>query len=75
MEAIVDRIEGQIAVLEIDGEHYRNVPLEQLPRGTQQGDVLTGPDGSMPEHWTRDDARRAERLAQNQTLMDELFED
>lgn len=75
MEAIVDRIEGDTAVLEIDGQRYKNVKLTRLPRGTAQGDVLTGPNGSAPEEWKRDEEHTRERQAVNQALMDELFED
>ena len=33
MQAIVDRIEGDIAVLEIDGTGFMDVPLCEMPRG------------------------------------------
>lgn len=71
MEAIVDRIEGESAVLEIDGKSFEDVPLAKLPVGTRQGDVLVGGRGS----WELSASRRNERLAENGSLMDELFED
>lgn len=70
MQAIVDRIEdGDIAVLELDGESFMDVPLSELPEGTRQGDVFEG----EPGHWVRDDAAKAERLKKNAELMAKLF--
>ena len=70
MQAIVDRIEdGDIAVLELDGNTFLDVPLAELPEGTRQGDVFRGEPGS----WVRDDAAKAERLKKNAELMVKLF--
>lgn len=70
MQAIVDRIEdGDIAVLELDGAEFLDVPLSEMPEGTRQGDVFEGEPGS----WTRDDAAKAERLKKNAELMARLF--
>lgn len=70
MQAIVDRIEdGGIAVLEIDGRSFMDVPLSEMPEGTQQGDVFEG----EPGHWVRDDAAKVERLRTNAELMAKLF--
>lgn len=75
MEAIVDRIEGDIAVLEVDGQQFMDVPLSDLPGEVHQGDVFTGEPGvcGEPGTWQRDDARKIERLKANQALLDELF--
>jgi hypothetical protein len=42
MKAIIDRIEGQIAVLLLGdlGESNLNLPLSQLPDGCKEGDIL-----------------------------------
>jgi len=40
MQAIVDRIEGKIAVLEIEGELFIEIPKKFLPKGVKDGDVL-----------------------------------
>lgn len=70
MQAIVDRIEdGNIAVLELDGNTFMDVPLSEMPEGTRQGDVFEGEPGS----WVRDDAAKAERLKKNAELMARLF--
>lgn len=37
---VVDRIEGDVAVLEIAGARV-DVPVSVLPEGTREGDVLT----------------------------------
>lgn len=70
MQVIVDRIEdGDIAVLELDGNTFLDVPLSEMPEGTRQGDVFEG----EPGHWVRDDAAKAERLKKNAELMAKLF--
>ncbi len=71
MQAIVDRIEGNMAVLEIDGERFIDVPLSEMPEGCAQGDVFEG----EPGRWTKDDAAKAERLRINSGLMAKLFKD
>ncbi|MCH4052874.1 MAG: DUF3006 domain-containing protein [Atopobiaceae bacterium] len=69
MQAIVDRIEGKVAVLELDGSSFEDVPLSELPAGIRQGDVLEGRPGS----WRLDDDARRERLGHNADLMRGLF--
>ena len=44
---VVDRIEGNCAVLEIDGQTM-DVPLAELPAGIQEGQILQG-DGDNSE--------------------------
>ncbi|MGI6590122.1 MAG: DUF3006 domain-containing protein [Eggerthellaceae bacterium] len=71
MQAIVDRIEGDIAVLEIDGTRFEDVPLAQLPQGTRQGSVLAG----NPGNWRLDPQAQQDRLQTNADLMKKLFRD
>ena len=41
VRAVVDRFEGQFAVLIVDGQSERvDVPRDLLPRGTREGDYL-----------------------------------
>ncbi len=40
LQAIVDRIEGKIAVLEVEGKTWIELPKQFLPRGTKEGSVL-----------------------------------
>lgn len=69
MQAIVDRIEGDVAVLEIDGKRFLDVPLSQMPAGCAKGDVYEGTPGS----WKKDDAAKTARLQANADLMARLF--
>lgn len=71
MQAIVDRLEGGIAVLEIDGTRFEDAPLSQLPAGTRQGSVLSG----EPGNWHLDTQAQKERLEHNANLMKKLFRD
>jgi hypothetical protein len=41
MKAVIDRVEGEIAVLLLGDESTKlNIPLSQLPDGCKEGDVL-----------------------------------
>lgn len=40
MRAVIDRIEGNLAVLEIDGKTEIIFPLKFLPSGSQPGNIL-----------------------------------
>jgi len=41
MRAVIDRVEGKLAVLLVGGESTKlNVPLSLLPAGCKEGDVL-----------------------------------
>jgi len=43
---VVDRIEGDIAVVELEGERTIQLPVEMLPGDTREGSVLTVQLGS-----------------------------
>ncbi len=59
---ILDRVEGPMAVLEIDGEHYE-FPAAALPEGASEGDVLTLQADPDARAKIEDEARaRLERL-------------
>ena len=45
-QLIVDRLEGEYAVCERAGEGMISLPLNQLPAGIRDGDVLTKQNGS-----------------------------
>ncbi len=40
MIGVIDRIEGKIAIIEIEGEFFIEVPKKYLPEGVKDGDVL-----------------------------------
>lgn len=70
MRAIIDRFEGQFAVMEFQ-DGYKNIPRQMLPPEAREGDILVLQD----EHWiiapeaTRKRKEKIERLAK------ELWED
>ena len=43
MKAVIDRVEGELAVLLLGdkGEFKLNLPLSQLPDGCKEGDILS----------------------------------
>jgi len=40
IRVVVDRIEGELAVLEVEGEGWVEWPVKFLPRGTREGSIL-----------------------------------
>jgi type II secretory ATPase GspE/PulE/Tfp pilus assembly ATPase PilB-like protein len=59
---IIDRIEGDLAVLEIEGDTY-HLPVSALPEGAGEGAVLRLQlDPQARESIERDNAARLERL-------------
>ena len=72
MRAVIDRFEGNVAVLELnDGESFADVDRSTLPEGAHEGDALVGEKGA----WLVDEDATRENLAANERLMDELFRD
>ena len=69
MRAIVDRLEGDVAVLEVDGDRYVDVPLAELPQNVCEGDVLDGEPGS----WVPNEDEKSLSLARNADRMSKLF--
>ena len=68
---IVDRFEGDFAVLECDGGHVESVPRTLLPPGALEGDVLLlQADGT----YAVDADTTAARAAHIRNLMDQLFD-
>ncbi|MEK3796971.1 DUF3006 domain-containing protein [Peribacillus sp. FSL H8-0477] len=71
IQGIVDRFEGTIAVVEIDGKEMQNFPKKSLPKGVKVGDMLLidGNNITISKEGT-------EKLRKEiEDLMDELFED
>ena len=62
----VDRIEGNIAVLEADDRTRKEVDLAQLPVGLKEGDVLAWESGrySVDQEQTKQRRDVARRLQQ-----------
>ena len=40
MKGVIDRIEGEYAVVELDDETMANIKLEIIPKDAKEGDVL-----------------------------------
>lgn len=68
---IIDRIEGDIAVLEGEGGAMRDLPAAKLPAGARQGDVLCEAGGAF----TIDKAATAARAENIRRKMRGLFGD
>ena len=73
---VVDRIEGEIAVLVADDDQETlDMPLYLLPRGVREGTVLKVPESKGHPLWGSamlDEELRLKRLRQAETILDEL---
>jgi hypothetical protein len=74
---VVDRTEGDVAVLVEDGTGAtRQAPRRSLPKGVREGDVLRVPvDAHGEPDWPRatvDDGLRHEREAEGRAAIDRL---
>lgn len=66
---IVDRIEGALAVCEMDDKSMQNIALSELPVGVKEGDVLAVENGAYVID-VKQTKERSERIAQK---MNRLF--
>ena len=68
---VVDRIEGEAAVCEAEGQTTVEIALRDLPKGVREGDFLVfdGKGYTIDKAGTEAQRRKVERL------MDELFVD
>ena len=62
MKIIIDRIEGDIAICEIDGKSFLNLPVSLFDNAKER-DIYT---------LTRDDSAKEEALNKAQSLFDKL---
>jgi hypothetical protein len=69
-KGIIDRFEGQFAVVEFDGT-TEDILISELPAGVKAGDTLIFKDDEVIID-TEDTASRKEEI---DSLMDELFEE
>lgn len=69
MRYIVDRIEGDIAVLERDDLTFEDVPLSELPAGTRAHDCLELEGGE----WRIDGQRTVQRKVAARNMLDRLL--
>ena len=66
----VDRIEGDIAVLECENGDYVNIELKNLPKNIKEGDVLNFENGSC----FLDESETKARSEKIKKMMESLFE-
>lgn len=73
---VVDRIEGEVAVLVADDDQeILDMPLNVLPRGLREGAVLKVPESKGHPLWGSamlDEELRLKRLRQAETALHEL---
>ncbi len=70
MKAVIDRWEGEYAVLDIQGK-MENVKKDQIPAGAREGDVLLKQGGQ----WIIDRKSSERRKEEIEHLADELWKD
>lgn len=71
MKAIIDRFEGNIAVLELENGTMKDIPKNKLPVDSKEGDCLI----FMNNNIVIDEKETTERRKNIKKLMNELFED
>ncbi|MFF2455871.1 DUF3006 domain-containing protein [Peribacillus simplex] len=71
IQGIIDRFEGKIAVVEIEGGDIKDFPKSALPKGAKVGDMLiiNGNTITISKEGTKQLRKEID------DLMDELFED
>lgn len=70
MRAVIDRFEGEFAVMEF-ADGYKNIPRQVLPDEAREGDVLLFQD----DHWIIDPEATHKRKEKIEKLAAELWED
>ncbi len=68
MTYVVDRIEGEVAVLQDEKEELHIVPLKELPSPLHRGDVIHGQKGA----YTVDVEQTQKRRSRIQQLQERL---
>ncbi|HBQ25586.1 MAG TPA: DUF3006 domain-containing protein [Syntrophomonas sp.] len=70
MRAVIDRFEGELAVMEFE-DGCKNIPRQVLPTEAREGDVLVFQD----EQWRVDVEATGKRKEKIEKLAEELWED
>ena len=68
-EAVIDRIEGDIAVIEFEDESIHQVLRQELPEGIQEGYVIRMEQGK----WILDMEAYERKKAEIEALFEDLF--
>ena len=72
---VIDRLEGEVAVVVGDDDRTFELPRRQLPKGSREGSVLRVPDSKGPPDWAKaelDEEERRRRLKEGQEAMERL---
>ncbi len=69
MRIIIDKIQGDMAVLERDGKTYLEVKTSSLPQGAREGDILKETTSGLEIDAQATSLRRKEI----ETLLDDIF--
>ena len=69
MNYIVDRIEEALAVCEKEDKRMEKIPLNRLPKGIKDGDILCEKDGQF----SIDQEKTAQRREAAREKLDRLF--
>lgn len=67
MKGIIDRFEGDIAVIELEGRETFNIPRHQLPVEAHEGDVVYEEEGiyRIDQEETRKNQEDISKLTEN----------
>ena len=69
MRAVIDRFEGDWAVLELEDGVLRQLPRDRLPAGAREGAHLT----ETPSGWALDPEAQAQGMARSRARLDALL--
>lgn len=70
MKGIIDRFEGEIAILELENRERLELKREHLPREAKEGDVIVQIDGQ----YTIDQEETQRRIDEIEQLSQNLWE-
>lgn len=71
MKGIIDRFEGELAVVELNGNIMKNIYVSVLPPGVKEGDVIIFQNGK----WSIDSIETQKRRSGIEKKTKDLFKD
>lgn len=70
MKGIIDRFEGDYAVVEFEGRQMKDIPRRDLPAGLKEGDVIR----VLDEKYVLDELETERIKKETGTMFDKLWE-
>jgi len=70
LRGIIDRLEGDVAVVELEGKRMKEIYVSVLPYGVKEGDVIEFVNGK----WWPNQAETQKLKTQARKKLDDLFE-